>query len=90
VAAFRTVAHTGCMHSFGDTGLGLTYGQVRLVESDPGWSRAFGQLAAELRTALGDLAVAIEHVGSTAVPALVAKGSGQNYSGDVVSRYGGG
>ena len=73
MAAFRTVAHTGCMHSFGDTGLGLTYGQVRLVESDPGWSRAFGQLAAELRTELGDLAVAIEHVGSTAVPGLVAK-----------------
>jgi GrpB-like predicted nucleotidyltransferase (UPF0157 family) len=73
VAAFRTSAHTGWMHSFGDTGLGLTYGQVRLVDSDPGWPRASEQLAAELRTALGELAVAVEHVGSTAVPGLVAK-----------------
>jgi GrpB-like predicted nucleotidyltransferase (UPF0157 family) len=61
------------MHSFGDTGLGLTYGQVGLVESHLGWPRAFEQLAAELRTALGELAVAVEHVGSTAVPGLVAK-----------------
>jgi GrpB-like predicted nucleotidyltransferase (UPF0157 family) len=61
------------MHSFSDTGLGLTYGQVHLVDSDPGWPHAFEQLAAELRAALGDLAVAVEHVGSTAVPGLVAK-----------------
>jgi GrpB-like predicted nucleotidyltransferase (UPF0157 family) len=61
------------MDRFGDTVLGLTYGQVRLVESDPGWPRAFEHLAAELRAALGKLAVAIEHVGSTAVPGLVAK-----------------
>jgi GrpB-like predicted nucleotidyltransferase (UPF0157 family) len=61
------------MHSLGDTELGLTYGQVRLVDSDPGWPRAFERLAAELRAALGELAVAVEHVGSTAVPGLVAK-----------------
>lgn len=61
------------MHSFGDTVLGVTYGQVRLVDSDPGWPQAFEQLAAELRPALGKLAVAVEHVGSTAVPGLVAK-----------------
>jgi GrpB-like predicted nucleotidyltransferase (UPF0157 family) len=61
------------MHSFGDTELGLAYGQVRLVDSDSAWPRAFERLAAELRTALGELAVAVEHVGSTAVPGLVAK-----------------
>jgi GrpB-like predicted nucleotidyltransferase (UPF0157 family) len=33
----------------------------------------FGRLAAELAARLGNMAVAIEHVGSTAVPGLVAK-----------------
>ena len=53
--------------------LGLTYGEVRLVPSDPGWPAAFDRLAAELRPTLGRLAFAVEHVGSTAVPGLVAK-----------------
>jgi GrpB-like predicted nucleotidyltransferase (UPF0157 family) len=57
----------------GDTTLGLTYGQVRLVPSDPGWPGAFQRLADELSARLGELAVAIEHVGSTAVPGLTAK-----------------
>jgi GrpB-like predicted nucleotidyltransferase (UPF0157 family) len=56
-----------------DTALGLTYGQVRLLPSDPGWPQAFQRLAAELRATLGQLAVAVEHVGSTAVPGLAAK-----------------
>jgi GrpB-like predicted nucleotidyltransferase (UPF0157 family) len=67
-------AHTGRMGDrTGDTTLGLTYGQVRLVPSDPRWPAAFQRLAAELRAALGDLATAVEHVGSTAVPGLAAK-----------------
>jgi GrpB-like predicted nucleotidyltransferase (UPF0157 family) len=57
----------------GDTTLGLTYGQVRLAASDPGWPAAFQRLAAELRAALGEEAVAVQHVGSTAVPGLAAK-----------------
>jgi hypothetical protein len=57
----------------GGTHLGLTHSQVRLVSSDPGWPEAFQRLAAELRAALGELAVAVEHVGSTAVPGLAAK-----------------
>jgi GrpB-like predicted nucleotidyltransferase (UPF0157 family) len=61
------------MHRFDDTMLGLTYGQVRLVDSDPGWPAAFERVAAELGGALGERAVAVEHVGSTAVPGLVAK-----------------
>jgi GrpB-like predicted nucleotidyltransferase (UPF0157 family) len=56
-----------------DATLGLRYGQVRLAASDPRWPRAFQRLAAELRAALGEQAVAIEHVGSTAVPGLAAK-----------------
>ena len=57
----------------GGTYLGLTYGQVRLVSGDPSWPEAFQRLAAELRAALGELAVAVEHVGSTAVSGLAAK-----------------
>jgi GrpB-like predicted nucleotidyltransferase (UPF0157 family) len=57
----------------GDATLGLAYGQVRLAASDPGWPAAFQRLAAELRAALGEEAVAVEHVGSTAVPGLAAK-----------------
>jgi GrpB-like predicted nucleotidyltransferase (UPF0157 family) len=61
------------MHRFDDVALGLPYGHVRLVDSDPGWPRAFERLASELGAALGEAAVAVEHVGSTAVPGLVAK-----------------
>jgi hypothetical protein len=57
----------------GDSALGLAYGQVRLVPSNPGWPGAFRRLAVELQATLGDLAVAVEHVGSTAVPGLAAK-----------------
>jgi GrpB-like predicted nucleotidyltransferase (UPF0157 family) len=46
---------------------------IRIVESDPAWP---GLAAAEVRrvgNALGDLAVRLEHVGSTAVADLAAK-----------------
>jgi GrpB-like predicted nucleotidyltransferase (UPF0157 family) len=46
---------------------------VRLVDYDPAWPSRFEAMAAELREALGDVAVRIEHVGSTAVPGLAAK-----------------
>ena len=37
------------------------------------WARSFTAIAAELWNAVGDLALRIEHVGSTAVPGLSAK-----------------
>jgi GrpB-like predicted nucleotidyltransferase (UPF0157 family) len=43
------------------------------VDYDPHWPALFETLRAEVAGALGDLAVAIEHVGSTAVPGLAAK-----------------
>jgi GrpB-like predicted nucleotidyltransferase (UPF0157 family) len=46
---------------------------VRLHEYTPLWSELFRIEAAELREALGPSALEIEHVGSTAVPGLVAK-----------------
>jgi GrpB-like predicted nucleotidyltransferase (UPF0157 family) len=46
---------------------------VRLAEWTPRWTELFAEEAARLHVALGDLAVAIEHYGSTSVPGLVAK-----------------
>lgn len=48
-------------------------GPVRLVAYRPEWREEFAVLAAKLGGALGDLAVAIDHVGSTSVPGLPAK-----------------
>jgi len=40
---------------------------------DPGWRRRGAELVAELRTALGPLAVRVEHIGSTSIPGMAAK-----------------
>ena len=40
---------------------------------DERWAQDFEAIASEIRNALGELALAIEHVGSTAVPGLSAK-----------------
>jgi tRNA threonylcarbamoyladenosine biosynthesis protein TsaE len=47
--------------------------KVELAEYDPGWPQRFAAEAGQIQTALGDLVVEIEHVGSTAVPGLAAK-----------------
>jgi tRNA threonylcarbamoyladenosine biosynthesis protein TsaE len=44
-----------------------------LVEHQPEWAERFAREADALRDALGDLALEIEHVGSTAVTGLAAK-----------------
>ena len=46
---------------------------VIIVDYDPGWPELFEELRAPIASAIGDLAAAIEHVGSTAVPGLAAK-----------------
>jgi GrpB-like predicted nucleotidyltransferase (UPF0157 family) len=48
-------------------------GPIRLVDYDPEWPRIFQREACRIRAALGERAVRIEHVGSTAVPGLAAK-----------------
>jgi GrpB-like predicted nucleotidyltransferase (UPF0157 family) len=48
-------------------------GPIEVVEPDPAWPAQFDLLAARLRAALGDRALAVEHVGSTSVPGLAAK-----------------
>jgi GrpB-like predicted nucleotidyltransferase (UPF0157 family) len=46
---------------------------VVVVDYDPEWPRDFERLRARAAAALGDMALSIEHVGSTAVPGMVAK-----------------
>jgi GrpB-like predicted nucleotidyltransferase (UPF0157 family) len=52
---------------------GLPHGTVQLADWTPRWAELFAMEAERLRAALGDLALAIEHYGSTSVPGLVAK-----------------
>lgn len=48
-------------------------GPVALSDHDPTWGATFREQAVRIRDALGRRAQRIEHVGSTAVPDLVAK-----------------
>lgn len=48
-------------------------GPVLLAEPDPSWPDQYAEVAARIRAALGARARLVEHVGSTAVPGLVAK-----------------
>ena len=47
--------------------------QILLEPYDPQWPQQFEQLAAQIRQALGERALRIDHVGSTSVPGLSAK-----------------
>src|SRR5581483_2666643 len=47
--------------------------ELRLVASDPSWPETYRMLAAMITAALGDSALAVQHVGSTSVPGLLAK-----------------
>ena len=48
-------------------------GPVLLAEPDPDWAATGARLAAEVRASVGQVAMLVEHVGSTSVPGLVAK-----------------
>ena len=47
--------------------------RIEVVPYDPGWPAAFEQEALRLRTALGTLALRVDHNGSTSIPGLAAK-----------------
>lgn len=47
--------------------------RVELVPYDPSWPTAAGRLAARVAAAAGGRGLAVDHVGSTAVPGLTAK-----------------
>jgi GrpB-like predicted nucleotidyltransferase (UPF0157 family) len=46
---------------------------IEVVDPDPAWPDRFAELRARVEAALGDRALAVEHVGSTSVPGLPAK-----------------
>jgi GrpB-like predicted nucleotidyltransferase (UPF0157 family) len=47
--------------------------RIEVVPYDPGWPALFQAEAARLAAALGDEAIAIHHIGSTAIPGAQAK-----------------
>ena len=47
--------------------------RIVIVDYDPAWPRRFRLEAAKIRSALGEVALHIEHIGSTSVPGLTAK-----------------
>jgi GrpB-like predicted nucleotidyltransferase (UPF0157 family) len=53
--------------------LGLKRGTVTIVDYNPDWPRLFDVEKAAIKDAIGTNIIAIEHVGSTAVPGLCAK-----------------
>jgi GrpB-like predicted nucleotidyltransferase (UPF0157 family) len=46
---------------------------IQVVDYDPDWPRIFHQLRDQIWPSVRDVAVAIEHVGSTSVPGMAAK-----------------
>jgi GrpB-like predicted nucleotidyltransferase (UPF0157 family) len=48
-------------------------GPIEIQDYDPLWPSRYAREESRIRTALGPLALAVEHVGSTSVPGLAAK-----------------
>ncbi len=46
---------------------------VEIVPASPSWTQEFDAIGQALRECLGDLALRIDHIGSTSVPGLAAK-----------------
>jgi GrpB-like predicted nucleotidyltransferase (UPF0157 family) len=46
---------------------------IEIVPYDENWPREFAEIAGLLRAALGEVALRIDHIGSTSVPGLAAK-----------------
>ena len=46
---------------------------IEVVDPDPAWPERFTELCGRIRAVLGERALRVEHVGSTAVPGLAAK-----------------
>jgi len=58
---------------------------IEIVPYDPAWPQHFARLGRQLRGALGEVALRIDHIGSTAVPGLAAKPHGTD--GDELRRW---
>jgi GrpB-like predicted nucleotidyltransferase (UPF0157 family) len=48
-------------------------GRIVIADHDPEWAPRFNEHETRIRAALGEAAVAVEHIGSTSVPGLAAK-----------------
>lgn len=48
-------------------------GPILIVEYDQRWPAQYNQVAARIRTVLGEAVLAIDHIGSTSIPGLAAK-----------------
>lgn len=46
---------------------------IVIIEHDSAWASRFEALALVIKEAIGDVALSVEHIGSTAVPGLAAK-----------------
>lgn len=53
--------------------LGLERGKLLLADSHEEWERYFLEVRAVLSAALGESALAIDHIGSTSIPGILAK-----------------
>ncbi|MBU1108774.1 MAG: GrpB family protein [Candidatus Riflebacteria bacterium] len=47
--------------------------KIAIQPYDPSWPQSYGEISEILRNGLGNLALRIDHIGSTAVPGLAAK-----------------
>jgi GrpB-like predicted nucleotidyltransferase (UPF0157 family) len=74
VAVLTMVLSRRLPQATASTALGLERGVVRLVPYDAVWPRLYAEEEARIRAVVDlDLPLALEHVGSTAVPGLAAK-----------------
>jgi GrpB-like predicted nucleotidyltransferase (UPF0157 family) len=46
---------------------------IHLAQHDPAWAHIYELVAADIRGALGPMALSVDHVGSTAIPGILAK-----------------
>lgn len=53
--------------------IGLKRGTVKLVEHNPEWKQNFAKEEKEIRDVLGQDCIDVQHVGSTAIPGILAK-----------------
>jgi len=53
--------------------IGLKRGTVKLVEHNPEWKQNFAKEEKEIRRVLGQDCIDVQHVGSTAIPGILAK-----------------
>ena len=71
--ARRRREQTHVVLDFAAAGLGLQYGTVRLVPAEDAWASIARALAADISRVLDGHAIEVEHIGSTAIPGLLAK-----------------